>query len=395
MSECSRGLAPEIILCQPDARSAQLHGHSFSTEVSYLPMSAHTNIAAIDLFCGAGGLTLGLEREGIDVRAAIDLDPSCRHPIEANTGAEFFEADIEELEVSRVEGWLADADYTCISGCAPCQPFSTYTQGKPRRRGDARWRLLDAFATLVTTVLPDFVTMENVPRLRKMPVFRRFLRELECAGYHVASQIVSCVDYGVPQNRKRLVALASRLGEITLVPPTHPQTRRRTLRQAIARLPETDAGAPATHDRMHVAPSLSPVNLSRIRRSTPGGTWREWPDDLVSPCHRTGKFGSKYPSVYGRMTWDAPAPTITTNCFNYGSGRFGHPTQNRAITLREAALLQTFPKSFSFVPQGEAVQFASVGRMIGNAVPPRLGQIIARSISRHAEAASAAWFQPP
>ena len=177
-----------------------------------------------------------------------------------------------------------------------------------------------------------------------------------------------------------MVLLASLHGPIRMIDPTH--SKPRTVRQAIGRLRPLEAGESAPRDRLHVASALSPKNLARIRASKPGGTWRDWPRHLIADCHRTDS-GRTYPSVYGRMEWDKPAPTMTTQCFGYGNGRFGHPEQDRAISLREAAILQSFPRNYEFVPPGEPVQFTPIGRMIGNAVPVELGRAIARSISRH------------
>ena len=135
-------------------------------------------------------------------------------------------------------------------------------------------------------------------------------------------------------------------------------------------------------DRMHAAASLSEINLARIRLSRPGGSWRDWPDDLVASCHKLPS-GKTYPSVYGRMEWDKPSPTLTTLCYGFGNGRFGHPEQDRAISLREAAILQSFPESYRFVPDDSPVQFRIIGRLLGNAVPVNLGRAIGKSIAGH------------
>jgi DNA (cytosine-5)-methyltransferase 1 len=154
------------------------------------------------------------------------------------------------------------------------------------------------------------------------------------------------------------------------------------VRQAISHLAPLAAGESDQFDEMHTACKLSRLNLKRIMASKPGGTWRDWDESLRAGCHRK-KTGETYPSVYGRMEWDCPAPTITTQCFGYGNGRFGHPEQNRAITLREAAILQTFPGNYRFLRDGERFTFYNLGRLIGNAVPVRLGEAIAYSIHEH------------
>ena len=158
-----------------------------------------------------------------------------------------------------------------------------------------------------------------------------------------------------------------------------------TVRDAIQGLDGIEAGGASDSDPMHKSSKLSQMNLDRIRNSTPGGTWRDWDDSLRAACH-SRESGRTYPSVYGRMEWDRPAPTITTQFHGFGNGRFGHPAQDRAISLREGALLQTFPKDYSFVPDGDPVCIASVARLIGNAVPVSLGEGIGRSIVAHLQA---------
>jgi DNA (cytosine-5)-methyltransferase 1 len=229
--------------------------------------------------------------------------------------------------------------------------------------------------------------MENVPHLLKFDggrIFNDFVRRLERNGYNVWYSLIDCQSYGVPQTRKRLVLLASRLGAINLIGMTHSPSRYRTVRQAIGKLPRISDGQACADDPLHLASKLSSKNKLRIRQSRPGGTWRDWEPELIVECHRK-KTGKTYPGVYGRMKWDEPGPTITTQCHGIGNGRFGHPRQSRAISLREAALLQTFPRSYVFVEPEADVVISNVARHIGNAVPVRLGRIIARSIKRHLE----------
>lgn len=335
--------------------------------------------SCVDLFCGAGGLTHGFILEGISVEAGIDLDPACRYPYEKNNDALFVERDITDMESEEVASLFGNGKIRILAGCAPCQPFSTYSQ-RYDTRSDHKWGLLYEFGRLARDLRPDIVTMENVPSVERHEVFEDFVAELEECGYHVWHDVVECARYGVPQTRRRMVLLASIHGPIRMIDPTH--SKLRTVRQAIGRLRPLQAGESAPRDRLHVASALSEKNLARIRASKPGGTWRDWPEHLIAECHRTDT-GRTYPSVYGRMEWDKPAPTMTTQCFGYGNGRFGHPEQDRAISLREAAILQSFPRNYEFVPPGEPVQFTPIGRMIGNAVPVELGRAIARSISQH------------
>ncbi len=334
-------------------------------------------ITCVDLFCGVGGLTHGLVRGGIRVAAGIDLDPNCRFPYEANNRAKFVDADVREVSGGQLQALWGNESYSLLAGCAPCQSFSTYSRKTRKYRRDARWELVDEFARLTVEAKPDLVTMENVPQLADHEVFRKFLGTL--GEYQVWHRVVECSGLGVPQTRKRLVLLASRLGKVSLIekPP-----RTATVRETIQHLAPLAAGQSDTHDALHSACSLSELNLRRIRASKPGGSWRDWNADLLAGCHRK-RSGETYPSVYGRMEWDAPAPTITTQCFGYGNGRFGHPQQDRAITLREAALLQTFPPSYRFLKTGERFAFHVLGRLIGNAVPIRLGEIVAASLIEH------------
>lgn len=339
-------------------------------------------IAAVDLFCGAGGLTHGLQLAGVPVVAGVDLDPACRYPYEANNGAQFIERDIHQLSAAELQALFGDARFTVLAGCAPCQPFSTYTQRYAGRGADGRWGLLYEFSRLATATRPDVIAMENVPSLQRHAVFADFAAALERRGYWVRHAVVESWRYGVPQVRRRLVMLASRHGPLALVEPTHAQPR--TVRQVIGRMERLAAGEAARRDPVHVASRLSAQNLRRIRASSPGGTWREWPPELIADCHRADS-GRTFGGVYGRMSWDAPAPTITTQCYGYGNGRFGHPSQDRAISLREAALLQSFPRRYAFVPEGEAVSIRVVGRLIGNAVPVALGRAVGASIRAHLE----------
>lgn len=341
-------------------------------------------ISAVDLFCGVGGLTYGLSRANIDVRLGVDIDPAAQHPFEKNNSAAFLLADISTLKAETIANSFVSGTTTLLAGCAPCQPFSTYSQ-KAKREGKARpdrgnkddWWLVERFGELVKEVQPDLVTMENVPPLLRAPVFKRLLQNLR--GYWVDAQVVDCQRIGLPQTRKRLVLVASKLGFIQL-----PQfdRKQKTVRSTIGGLPPLKAGKMDPRDRIHRASALSETNLKRIRASIPGGTWRDWPKALKAECH-IRDTGATYPSVYGRMEWDEPSPTITTQCFGYGNGRFGHPEQDRAISLREAAMLQGFPRKYSFLPENEPVSFASLGRLIGNAVPVTLGKAIGEVLVEH------------
>jgi DNA (cytosine-5)-methyltransferase 1 len=303
-----------------------------------------------------------------------------RYPYERNNRAVFIERNVQELSSNEILDMFGDKEYRLLAGCAPCQPFSTYSRKGRDVRDDFEWELISDFGRLVRETQPHLVTMENVPQLTDHQVFQDFLADL--SEYSVWYDEVDCTQYGIPQTRKRLVLLASRLGRVDLMQPDRFGGGRATVRKAISRLPALEAGGTDPKDPLHTASRLSELNLRRIRASRPGGTWRDWDDDLLAECHRK-ESGQTYPSVYGRMEWDSPSPTITTQCFGYGNGRFGHPQQDRAISLREAAILQTFPKNYRFVPPGERVVFDRLGRLIGNAVPVRVGELVAESLIEH------------
>jgi DNA (cytosine-5)-methyltransferase 1 len=224
--------------------------------------------------------------------------------------------------------------------------------------------------------------MENVPQITKHKVFSDFVAGLKKKKYIVNWQIVACQDYGIPQNRRRLVLLASKLGEIKLISATHKEKNYKTVKKAIGYLEQIEAGESSLKDRLHKAASLSELNLKRIIKSKPGRSWRDWNKNLRANCHRKVS-GATYRSVYSRMEWNKPSPTITTQFFSFGTGRFGHPKQDRALSIREGAILQTFPKKYKFIAPSSPLEFKRMGRYIGNAVPVRLGEIIGKSILKH------------
>ncbi len=342
-------------------------------------------ITAVDLFCGIGGLTKGLLLSGINVSAGIDIEASCQYAYERNNHTRFITADVTTLTSNTINELFPENHVRVLVGCAPCQPFSNYST-RYRKDGytDDKWRLLYSFSNLITEILPDIVSMENVPQLAKQEVFFDFINMLNNLDYHVSWSIVHCPDYGVPQKRNRLVLLASRLGEIRIIPPLYDKERYRTVRDAIGDLPELNDGATDPNDLMHTASRLSLINRERILNSLPNGTWRDWDDNLQLHCHKKAT-GKSYPSVYGRMNWDEPSPTITTQFYGYGNGRFGHPEQNRALSLREGAILQSFPPDYIFINPNVRINKRQIGIQIGNAVPVELGRAIGLSILEHCE----------
>lgn len=340
------------------------------------------SVVAVDLFCGVGGLTHGLIKSGIQVRAGVDQDESCKYAFERNNKAKFIHKNIKEFGSNELERLYHKRDIKVLVGCAPCQPFSKHTQKERDREAKEDWGLLYYFFKIIKQVKPEVVSMENVPQIVKHKVFSDFVEGLKSENYQVNWQNVYCPDYGIPQKRTRLVLLASKLGEVNLIGPTHKPKNYKTVKMAIGHLEPIKAGSSSNRDRLHKSAALSEINLKRIKNSVPGGSWRDWNDSLRADCHRK-ESGYTYSSVYARMKWDKPAPTITTQFFSFGTGRFGHPRQNRAISLREGAILQTFPRKYKFIPSTYPVELKRLGKYIGNAVPVRLGEIIGKSIVKH------------
>ena len=341
-----------------------------------------TGFSAVDVFCGAGAVTHGLIKAGIPVNAGIDNDEGCRYTYEKNNKTKFINKDIRRLPGAFVKRLYPDKDIKILVGCAPCQPFSKFTQKNKERKEDEKWRLLYAFSDMIKKVKPHVISMENVTEIINQKVFTDFIETLEFLKYHVSWKFVYCPDYGIPQRRRRLVLLASRLGKIELLPRTHEPSQYVTVRQAIGKLEPIDDGETSRKDALHRAFNLSPLNKKRIKHSKPGGTWLDWKGELRAPCHKK-KTGRSYTSVYSRMEWDKPSPTITTQFNVFGTGRFGHPDQDRALSLREGAMLQTFPKHYDFINPKENLSMKRIGIHVGNAVPVKLGVIIGKSIIKH------------
>lgn len=344
---------------------------------------AKRGIKVIDLFCGIGGLSHGFVMEDFNVVAGFDIEKSCKYAYEENNNAKFVQCDLSTLDGQKLLKLYGSA-FRILVGCAPCQPFSSYSF-KVKTKDDKKVNLLYTFSRLIKETQPTIVSMENVPQLidyNEGSIFNDFCNELQAQGYNITYEIVFCPNYGIPQRRRRLVLLASKLGPISLIPPTHTPDKYVTVRDAIGNLPPIQAGEICTFDPLHRARRLSKINLLRVKNSVPGGSWRIWPEFLIPNCFKK-ESGRSYGSVYGRMKWDEPAPTMTTQCTGLGNGRFGHPEQDRAISLREAARFQTFPDTYSFFEPSKDFNPSVICKQIGNAVPPKLGQIIAQSIINH------------
>lgn len=343
---------------------------------------AEIKIGAVDLFCGIGGLSYGLKRSGIDIVSGIDADASCCYSYEVNNDTQFVHQNITDVTGLEIKRMLKGYDVKVLVGCAPCQPFSSHRKDKKNRENHKDWSLLYQFGRIIKESKPHIVSMENVPALVKEKVFEDFVATLKQEKYEVSYTVVNAAEYGVPQRRRRLILLAAKKWRfpngISLIKPTHKE-HFVTVRDTIANLLRVEAGEINVADRLHMSSELSELNLKRIRASKQGGSWRDWPEELVVACHKTEK-GESYSSVYGRMCWDDVSPTITTQFIGYGTGRFGHPEQDRALSLREGALLQSFPADYQFIEEDDELILKNIARHIGNAVPPRLGEIIGESI---------------
>lgn len=343
------------------------------------------NIKVIDLFCGIGGLTHGLIKEGLDVVAGIDNDSSCKFGYEYNNKTQFINTDILDVTADHLNKLFGSKKGTIrvLAGCAPCQPFSKLNLNTITEK---QLEPLGKFAQLIAETQPDIVSMENVSNLAvegKYPAFRSFLKTLKDNKYLYKYEIVDVSEFGVPQKRKRLVLLASKFGEIELIKRTH-KDNRVTVRDVIKHLKPIKDGEVSKKDPLHRSRKLAPINMKRIK-ATPhnGGSSNSWSEDLILDCHKKESGHTYRHTVYGRMSWDEPSPTMTTQCVGLGNGRYGHPTQDRAISLREAAIFQTFPDNYQFVPPSEPIVITRVARFIGNAVPVRLGSVIGKSIKNH------------
>lgn len=329
---------------------------------------------AIDFFCGGGGMTKGLLEAGIDVLFGLDSNPSCQQTYENNNHIPYLNRDILEVTATGLlEEYpvLHDNDELLMVGCAPCQPFSVLNPNNPNEHRSVN--LLNEFGRIVQGIHPAHILVENVPGLRGRggEVLREFLAMLEIEGYEYDYQIINAKNYGVPQNRRRFILIASRMFQPHIPAATHGEGLEpyETVFNAIHQYPEIEAGEVYDDIPNHRAAGLSPTNIQRLE-ATPhnGGSRTDWPADLWLNCHENFKG---HTDVYGRMTWENVAPTLTVKCFSISNGRFAHPEQNRAISLREAAAIQTFPDDYIFYGNMQ-----EIGKQIGNAVPVLLAQHI-------------------
>jgi DNA (cytosine-5)-methyltransferase 1 len=336
----------------------------------------------VDLFCGVGGLSHGFVKEKFNVVAGIDFDLSCKYAFEHNNNASFLHSDLTTIHSSDISRLYPQGSVKILVGCAPCQAYSTLAQKDKR---NDKWKLLYSFSRIIGEVKPHVISMENVPQLvtyNEGRVFKDFLQNLKAKKYKISYKVVNASDYGVPQKRSRLILFASKLGEVEFTRRTHADIRQVTVEDAIGHLPAIEDGESHPLDLLHRARKLSELNKARIKATPEGGGWKDWDENLVLDCHKKDS-GKTFRSVYGRMNWNETSPTLTTQCTGYGNGRYGHPEQDRAISLREAAILQSFPEDYQFIDPTKKFTPTLIERHIGNAVPVRLGQAVARSIKKH------------
>ena len=344
-------------------------------------------LVVYDFFSGCGGTSLGFQNAGLTPVFALDFDEDAASTYRRNfPNVSFSTSDITRFDTSELDELIFDGGTrpTLFCACAPCQPFTKQNTTKPDGKKDGRRYLLSKFGDLVEKYLPDYVFVENVPGMQRVSgnsTLMRFKKRLEALGYYTTIGIVESQKYGVPQRRRRLVLLAPRHAPISMPVPTHGPglgISYSTVSEWIADLPPIAAGETHPNVPNHRAANLSPLNLKRIKATPPEGSRADWPKELRLSCHTKAGY-TGHTDVYGRMKWDRPATGLTTRCISLSNGRYGHPEQHRAISIREAATLQTFPDDFTFIGA-----MNSQARQIGNAVPVLLAEVFGRHIAEHA-----------
>ena len=336
-----------------------------------------------DFFSGCGGTSRGMQAAGMEVRFGLDSDSDAKKTYISNfRKARFIHSDIRKVSVKDVIPYIQRRNGCPLvfGACAPCQPFSTQT--KNRGAEDDRRSLLEEFHQFVEHFLPEYVFLENVPGLKQVgqgSTFEDFTEFLDGLGYLHDSGTVMVHNFGVPQTRRRLILMASLNGPIKLPKPTHgPGTDNPDLPTVwdwISDLPPIKAGETHLEDSNHRAARLSSLNLQRISSTPEGGSRLDWPEKFKLRCHKTH---SGHTDVYGRMHKNRPAAALTTRCISLSNGRYGHPIQDRVISVREAACIQTFPSDFRFFGSLD-----SMARQVSNAVPVELSRICGLQMIEH------------
>lgn len=343
-------------------------------------------VKVFDFFSGCGGTSCGFRQAGMEIVMGLDIDADAASTYRANfPQAEFIQSDIRTLPTEALTHLLTDRKSPILfCGCAPCQPFSK--QNLQKDINDPRRDLLTEFGRFVQAWNPDYIFIENVPGMQRIKSndgpLQNFMCLLADLEYYYQIDVLPALWFGVPQTRERLVLLASKFPSIKLPEPTHGLNKAAfsTVQDWIGNLPKLCAGETHPDDPDHQAATLSDINLERISLTPQGGGRECWPKKLWLDCHRDHKG---HTDVYGRLAWNKPAAGLTTRCISYSNGRFGHPEQNRAISVREAACLQTFPRHYIF--KGN---LNSRARQIGNAVPPLMAQRFGEAIMEHVTASN-------
>lgn len=333
-------------------------------------------LISIDLFSGVGGLTEGLSQAGFETKYAFEIDHLASKAYSMNhEKTTVITKDIRDVDINKIKKSLGNKTIHLLAGCPPCQGFSSIRRlNKPKPVEDERNDLINEYVRFVVELKPYTFMMENVPGLALSSDFDKAVESLREAGYgHTVYKIVNVKDYGVPQNRKRLVLIGSRLGAITIAEPNY---KKRTVRDVIGKLPKPEDSADCLHK---IYPKHTP-RIKNLIRDIPhdGGSRKDLGEDRQLECHKKKNVG--FNDVYGRLRWDDYSTTITGGCLNPSKGRFLHPAQDRCISAREAALLQSFPINYKFPTD---IPVSSIALMIGNALPPEFCRIQAKNIKEH------------
>jgi len=335
---------------------------------------------AIDLFSGAGGLTQGLKQAGFTVVGAVESVPTYAESYRMNhPKTNLKESDITKIEPADYmnELGLKVGELDLLAGCPPCQGYSTIGTRNRGKRNDPRNELVYEVLRFAIAFQPKTIMMENVPALNNDDRLKRLVSKLEKLGYKVDHKVLKMSNYGVPQARRRMIMLASRFDNIEVVKQELDEDKMKTVREAIAFLPPKGDSNDPLHDATDNRSDKVKTRIAMIPKD--GGSRSDLGEENQLECH---KRTSGFRDVYGRMAWDKPSPTITGGCNNPSKGRFLHPEENRVITLREAALLQTFPPDYKFSFKSGKT---GVAMMIGNALPPTFIEFHARKLLKHLE----------
>lgn len=333
---------------------------------------------AIDLFSGAGGLTQGLKQAGFNVVGAVESVPTYAESYRLNHPKTNLKvSDITKIDPSEYakELGLGMGELDLLAGCPPCQGYSTIGTRNRGQRDDPRNELVFEVLRFAIAFQPKTIMMENVPALAKDERLISLRSQLEDLGYRIDVKVLNMAHYNVPQARKRMIMLASRIGDVEVASQELDSDRMATVREAISFLPAVGESGDPLHDIREKRSEKIQKLISLVPKD--GGSRTDLPEEYQLECH---KKTNGFKDVYGRMSWSKPAPTITGGCINPSKGRFLHPVENRAITLREASLLQTFPVGYKF---SLASGRQGVATMIGNALPPKFIEFHASNLVKH------------